>query len=150
MALTIRRATPTDLDAVCQIEQTCFTDDTFSRRELLYLIARAHGACFVAFHNGEPAGYISLLLRANTCNVRFYSLATMPAHRSCGVATALIDELLRYAAANHRTTVTLEVRCSNTPAIKLYERFGFRTTAHLPAYYHDEDGLRMTCPIPTR
>ncbi|MEG2365882.1 MAG: N-acetyltransferase [Alistipes sp.] len=148
--ITVRRATASDLDAVCHIEQTCFTDDTFSRRELAYLITRAHGACFIAFHDHEAAGYIALLLRANTCNVRFYSLATMPTHRGCGVAKKMIEELLRYAVANHRRTVTLEVRRSNASAIRLYESFGFKVTAQLPAYYHDEDGLRMTCPVGTR
>ena len=47
---------------------------------------------------------------------------------------------------------TLEVRASNDPAIRLYERFGFRTAGRRRGYYHDnrEDALIMWRTVPER
>ncbi len=41
--------------------------------------------------------------------------------------------------------VTLEVRTSNSAAIEMYGRFGFRPAGHRRRYYHDngEDALIM-------
>ena len=40
---------------------------------------------------------------------------------------------------------TLEVRVSNSPAIEMYRRFGFRSAGRRRRYYHDngEDALIM-------
>ena len=42
--------------------------------------------------------------------------------------------------------LTLEVRCSNTPAVKLYEKHGFKKIGTRRRFYHDpeEDALIMT------
>jgi ribosomal-protein-alanine N-acetyltransferase len=61
-----------------------------------------------------------------------------------GVATALLLELLeRIDGPDAR--LTLEVRRSNTPAIALYGRFGFRSAGVRRRYYQDngEDALIM-------
>lgn len=147
--VSIRRAAPQDLDALCRIEQECFAEDAFTRPQLYYLLARAHGGLFIALHDGKVAGYISLLLRRNTCNVRIYSVAVAPECRSCGVAKELVGEALRFAESERRTCVTLEVRCDNAAAIALYEGFGFCRTEQLPHYYHGGgDGWRMKTSLP--
>ena len=37
----------------------------------------------------------------------------------------------------------LFVRCSNTVAISMYEKFGYKTYRKISRYYSDEDGLDM-------
>jgi ribosomal-protein-alanine N-acetyltransferase len=73
------------------------------------------------------------------------NLAVDPAHRQRGVATRLLDELFELTDRDSRRGYTLEVRVSNTAAIALYERAGFRATGVRRGYYTDnrEDALIM-------
>ena len=63
------------------------------------------------------------------------NLAVLPSRRRAGVATALLEHVLREGAALGATRATLEVRRSNEPARLLYERFGFTVTNVRRAYY---------------
>ena len=68
------------------------------------------------------------------------TLAVAPAHRRRGIATRLLRSVIETAGIER---ATLEVRRSNTAALKLYEGLGFQTTAVRRGYYSnpDEDGL---------
>ncbi|MGN6170073.1 MAG: ribosomal protein S18-alanine N-acetyltransferase [Solirubrobacteraceae bacterium] len=71
------------------------------------------------------------------------NIAVDPTTRRRGLATALLEEL--FARAGRDRAYTLEVRTSNSPAIALYERFGFRPAGLRKRYYQDtgEDALIM-------
>jgi ribosomal-protein-alanine N-acetyltransferase len=71
------------------------------------------------------------------------NLAVDPAWRRRGVAGALLTFVLASAAAEGATRATLEVRRSNEPARRLYERFGFAFAGVRTAYYREpvEDAL---------
>jgi ribosomal-protein-alanine N-acetyltransferase len=71
------------------------------------------------------------------------NIAVDPPGRRRGIATALLEELR--ARAGQDASYTLEVRPSNSQAIALYERFGFRSAGTRRRYYQDtgEDALIM-------
>ena len=71
------------------------------------------------------------------------NIAVLPERRRQGIAKQLMASL--FDAAGTGARFTLEVRTSNTPAIEMYERFGFRPAGHRRRYYHDngEDALIM-------
>jgi ribosomal-protein-alanine N-acetyltransferase len=71
------------------------------------------------------------------------NLAVDPAWRRRGVASALLIFVLQSAAAEGAARSTLEVRRSNEPARRLYERFGFAFAGVRTAYYREpvEDAL---------
>lgn len=141
-------ATAADLDAIEAIEQGCFDDDAFTRRQLNYLIRKAQGACFVAQLDHQITGYIALLTRRSTCNVRIYSVAVASKARGHGVGQALIDQAIAYARKQRRHKVTLEVRTDNTPALALYAHKGFVPDKLLKGYYHDgTDARRMVLSL---
>lgn len=73
------------------------------------------------------------------------SVATAPEARRRGVGRALLDELLRYGAANDVRVLVLEVRRSNDAAIGLYRSLGFTVLGVRARYYadNDEDAIEM-------
>lgn len=60
-----------------------------------------------------------------------------------GVASSLLNQLLSYCKKENIEKVFLEVRQSNIPAIKLYEKIGFEKISIRKKYYADnnEDAL---------
>jgi ribosomal-protein-alanine N-acetyltransferase len=89
----------------------------------------------------ELAGYVICARYADVWHVM--NVAVDPPLRRQGVASALLEAMIEAAGAEE--PFTLEVRPSNTGAIALYERFGFRAAGTRPRYYHDtgEDALIM-------
>ena len=73
------------------------------------------------------------------------TVATLPAARRRGVATAMIAHLLRRARRAGCTAVLLEVRASNAGAQALYRRLGFAPIGRRRRYYLApvEDALVM-------
>ena len=67
--------------------------------------------------------------------IHINNLAVRPDGRRNGVGRALLRVALAEAAALGGRRATLEVRQSNTAALRLYERFGFRVSGVRPAYY---------------
>jgi ribosomal-protein-alanine N-acetyltransferase len=133
-----------DLRAVHAIERASFSvpwpDDAY-RNELLtnrlasYVVARA----------GEVVvGFAGLWVMVDEAHVTTF--AVDPGWRRRGVGERLLLALLDIAVTRRAREATLEVRLSNMPARRLYEKFGFRPVGIRPRYYSDngEDALIMT------
>ena len=71
---------------------------------------------------------------------------SIPAWRRQHIGERLLLALLDLAVERGAHEATLEVRLSNLPARRLYEKFGFRPVGLRPRYYSDnnEDALIMT------
>ncbi|MBR5534384.1 MAG: GNAT family N-acetyltransferase, partial [Ruminiclostridium sp.] len=72
-------------------------------------------------------------------------VAVRPSCRRMGLADRLLDVFIRFGQAN-LAFLTLEVRPSNTPAVALYEKNGFKEVGRRPNYYDNpkEDALLLT------
>ena len=64
-------------------------------------------------------------------------------YRNQKIATKLMCYLLSIAIDKHVDNITLEVRKSNSVAIKLYKKMGFHEVAIRKYYYGDEDAILM-------
>ena len=67
--------------------------------------------------------------------VHINNLAVRGEFRGRGVGTALLEHVLQAGASRGAERATLEVRRSNAPARRLYERLGFEVAATRPNYY---------------
>lgn len=78
------------------------------------------------------------------------NVAVLPARRKEGVASAILLKLLARARLRGLQFLTLEVRESNTPAISLYEKFGFAPVGRRKNYYTEptEDALLLFRELP--
>ena len=133
-----------DLDAVQEIERRSFRTpwpahayrtELETNRLAQYLVARA---------GGRVVGYGGIWLMADEAHVTTF--AVDPDWRRRGIGERLLLALLDLAIARNAREATLEVRLSNLPARRLYEKYGFRPVGLRPRYYSDdnEDALIMT------
>ncbi|PAB59410.1 ribosomal-protein-alanine N-acetyltransferase [Anaeromicrobium sediminis] len=73
------------------------------------------------------------------------NVAVHPNCRKKGYGDLLIDKLLNEGDKKGINAYTLEVRVSNIPAQRLYEKYGFKSVGIRPKYYEDnkEDAMIM-------
>ena len=91
-----------------------------------------------AMLGGKLVGFIMSRLAADESEI--LSVAVAARARGRGLARALLALHLRRLAGLSARTVFLEVDEHNAPAIRLYERAGFREVARRPNYYPGADG----------
>ncbi len=144
VALRIEPMTLDDLPAVHAIERASFAvpwpDDAY-RNE----IRTNRLASYVVARLGEDVlGFAGLWVMVDEAHVTTF--AVDPRWRRRGVGERLLLALLDLAVVRQAREATLEVRLSNLPARKLYEKHGFRPVGIRPRYYSDngEDALIMT------
>ena len=139
--LEIRRLTYADLPQVIAIERRAFPTP-WSLAMFVLELSKPGGICLAARRDGTLVGYL-ICSRYDTV-WHIMNIAVDPDRRRTGIATALLLELLQ-RVGDQNARYTLEVRMSNAGAIRLYERFGFRTAGTRRRYYQDngEDALIM-------
>jgi ribosomal-protein-alanine N-acetyltransferase len=74
------------------------------------------------------------------------TIATRGTHRRRGIGEAMLIAAIEMAQDYDEPLVTLEVRVSNEPALKLYEKYGFKEVGRRYRYYSDnhEDAYILT------
>lgn len=127
---------------VAQLEQACFSDP-WSLQAVTGEITNPLSLWLVAVDGEQVLGYIgsqSVLGEADMMN-----LAVSEAARRKEIGVKLVNALMEALRQNGVYRLTLEVRVSNTPAIKLYEKLGFQLLGRRPNYYYhpNEDALIM-------
>ena len=133
------------LPQVLAIEQRVFDGDHWSDRtfwsELGHVDTRHY---LVALDGLDVCGYAGLCDYPDEAFVQ--TLGVAPSAQRQGLGARLLQALLEEAARRRHSTVLLEVRADNAPAIGLYERFGFRRTGIRRGYYQPSgtDALVMT------
>lgn len=91
---------------------------------------------FLAKADGMIIGDASLERMPRRMNHRGeFGIAVRKVWWGCGVASALMKEILKFAEANGFEQLNLEVRSDNTRAIRLYEKFGFQKLCTFPAFF---------------
>jgi ribosomal-protein-alanine N-acetyltransferase len=138
----ITREDDEDLDTIEAIARACFSDGNFSVREEF---GRPWSRVWAA-RLAEGAAPVAFLVAWHVADeLHVLNIATAPPSRRRGVARALMDHALAYAAAERVRIVLLEVRRSNRAAIKLYRGLGFTALGVRPGYYadNDEDAIEM-------
>ena len=89
-------------------------------------------------------GYGGMWLMVDEAHITTFAIH--PAWRRQHIGERLLLAFLDLAVDRGAHEATLEVRLSNLPARRLYEKYGFRPVGLRPRYYSDdnEDALIMT------
>lgn len=142
--MIIRTMQKGDVAAVAALEAQIFSmpwsaagfADTLPREDVIFL---------VAYEQDELLGYVGIYCTLDEGEIT--NVAVAPAARRRGIARALLTELKRQLACRNVARIVLEVRVSNEPAIRLYEKLGFSMLGVRKNFYEKptEDAYIMAC-----
>jgi ribosomal protein S18 acetylase RimI-like enzyme len=134
-------ATLRDLSALRTLERVCFEKDAWPLLDLMAVLTFPDVIRLKAVEDGRMIGFIAGDPRRSEGFAWIATVAVDPGYRRRGIGRAL---LLVCENQLHEPRVKLTVRMSNSGAITLYEREGYRTVDVWKGYYNDgEDGVVM-------
>lgn len=131
------------LDELCCLESVCFPSDPWSRSSIAASLSSEAVAVFGVIENGTLVASCFVSHVQDMGEVQ--NIAVHPTMRRRGIGSTLLshalDELTKFGCAD----ILLEVRKSNTSAIALYEKLGFKHIGIRKNYYSSprEDALIM-------
>ena len=125
---------------IAELEKLCFSMP-WSTNAVASELTNPLSLWITAVDGDRVAGYVgsqSVMGEADMMN-----LAVHPDYRRQGIGERLVTELVRQLSGQSVSSLTLEVRASNAPAIALYEKLGFAMVGRRPKYYQNprEDAL---------
>lgn len=136
----LRDMTPDDVDRAVELEARVYNQawsagifrDELGQPSRRYLVAEADGGL---------VGYGGVMVTGDEAHIT--TVVVDPARRKERLGTRLMLALSDFARDMGATSLTLEVRSSNTAAQALYRRFGLAPVGVRKQYYRDEDALIM-------
>lgn len=130
--VVIRELQDMDLDIICALEEASFAMP-WKREDFKELIESEKSVYLVIEVNGEvigTAGYTDQVGEGYINNV-----VINPDYRNRGYGKMLMEAVIGKAAEVNITDLTLEVRVSNTAALRLYESVGFESVGTRKRFY---------------
>lgn len=138
--LMTRYMTIEDLDAVMEIERRVFIDPWSRKSYEFEIIENQYSLPLVLEYGGNIVGYAVVWQVYEEFHIA--SLAIAPDQQGRGWGKYLLATLLKLA--DNADYALLEVRPSNTRAIRMYEQFGFTCLGIRKRYYQNgEDAVVM-------
>ncbi|MFL6442080.1 MAG: ribosomal protein S18-alanine N-acetyltransferase [Nitrososphaeraceae archaeon] len=149
---TIRRCEDRDLTSVVNINMATLPEH-YSDYFFESLLRELPEAFIVAEVDEKVVGYIMCKIEFGFSNFRklgfvkkghVVSVAVLDQHRGKGIGKALMLEGINGVVSRKSDEIYLEVRISNTQAIRMYQKLGFQIKSRLRSYYRDgEDAYLM-------
>jgi ribosomal-protein-alanine N-acetyltransferase len=146
--LTIREMTLKDLPTVLSIDRSSFPNPWPERSYRFELMDNPASRLLVC--EAEIGGELRILGYVGCWHIvdelHISTIAVDPGFRRRGIGELLLQTVIRWGVVKGAQLVTLEVRESNRPALKLYQKYGFEQVGRRTGYYrdNDEDAILMS------
>ena len=132
----IKQAQKTDLTLISELEKQCF-NEPWTEKTLSYF--HENGSYIaICYLESSPVGYAVLDL-ATPDFAEIMRIAVLPESRGKGYADGIMRSVTDRARECKKDKILLEVRESNSPAISLYKKFGFKDDGIRKNYYKNPD-----------
>lgn len=141
--ITVRSMRKGDIKSLAQLDEICFavpwSEQAFSdeaENELATYLVACDGERVIGY-----IGYWKVIDEGHITNI-----AVLPEYRRQGIASKMLEGIIKAAYEGGLCLLTLEVRKSNMAARCLYERFGFEELGERKDYYikPNENAVIMT------
>lgn len=124
------------------MEKECFPKEPWSYHMLVSSFESENFYGILSEDGGDITGYGGITITSDSADID--NIAVAEVYRGSGVGTAILTGLVNEAKRRGAKKVFLEVRVSNSDAMKLYLKNGFNGVYARTRYYSDgEDGLVM-------
>ena len=132
-----------DIDAVQEVERASFPVPWPANAFRHELTQNKNAHYIIAKEGDHVVGYAGLWLSLDEAHVTTF--AVLPDYRRRKIGERMLLSLFDRAEKLGAEWLTLEVRASNLPAQRLYEKYGFRPAGIRRRYYSDnnEDAIIM-------
>lgn len=130
-------------EKIANIEKNCFSDP-WDINVIKESLQNENSDFFVALVMNTPVGYIGTYSVLD--EVYLYNIAVEENYRNLKIGKALLQTVIDASIKKKACFISLEVRCSNIPAIKLYEKSDFKKAGLRKNFYKNpvEDAIIMT------
>lgn len=141
--IEISRMNISDLDSIKDILVADF-DDFWNYNVFKSEIENPNSKYIKAKFDGKIVGFAGIWKSVD--DVHITDIVTAKDFRKNGIGSRLLENLIDLAKREKGiSSITLEVNENNIPAIKLYEKFGFKNVGLRKKYYNNTyDALIMT------
>ena len=138
--MIIEKMNATHVPQIAELEKLCFSDP-WSEKSIETELSCRLSVWLVALEGEQVVGYVGSQTVIDESDMM--NIAVHPDFRRKGIAEALVAALVDELKKLESHCLTLEVRASNEPAQKLYEKLGFSQIGRRPKYYRNprEDAL---------
>lgn len=116
-----------------QLEKKNFSSPWTEKDFLDELIDPKKASYFVALDGDKVVGTCGAIIAGDEADIM--NVSVEEGFRGQGVASKLMEATMASARTKGVTAFTLEVRVGNTPARKLYEKYGFVCEGIRPRFY---------------
>lgn len=139
MTMSIRKVRTSDLQAIVQLDEKLFGEESFSSYSIRQFINLFPESFFVAEQNELLVGYAVVGVKAFSNGAWLLSMGVSTPHQKCGIGTTLLAACDDYCKSSHMESCRLSTSPSNSSAISLYRRFGFEAESELRNYNEPGD-----------
>lgn len=134
--ITIEKITQNDVEEVFNIESLIHPEHHWSKDSFYNEIANNLARYFcVKNQDNKILAFMGFWVILEEAHIT--TLGTHPDFRNKQLAQALLVQCIETCYKEEVKYITLEVRESNVPAIRLYEKFGFSSIGMRKNYYQD-------------
>jgi ribosomal-protein-alanine N-acetyltransferase len=145
MEIRIETASVKLLDKLFKIEEQCFDQEAFTKRQIAYLLSDYNTISLIAKLENEIAGFIlaQIEIENDTLFGHIITINVVPAFRKKGIGSKMMEEMEAILKQKGISECHLEVREDNSPALKLYQNCGYQKIGRLEKYYGKAHGLYL-------
>lgn len=118
-------------------------DNFWSYNVLKQELENTNTTYIIAKENNQVVGFAGIMICLDEATLN--NIVVKKSCRGRGIGGELLESLIDLCVDLRMKTLTLEVNSSNLPAIKLYEKFGFKNCGLRKNYYNNSnDAIIMT------
>ena len=135
---------PSDLEEIKDTLETSF-DDFWNYNILRSELASENSTYYIAkiSNNNNIVGFAGIWQAVDDMHIT--NIVVKKDFRQKGIGSKLLEKLIETSKQKNVISLTLEVNYKNTPAIRLYEKYGFKHVGRRKKYYNNtDDALIMT------